>query len=412
MTDAAAKARAAAEAAARESYGRLLAFVGSRARDIAAAEDALGEAFAAALEHWGRVGPPANPDAWLLTSARRRLIDASRRAGVRKAAEPDVKRAIEEAAALAAEEKFVDERLLLLFICAHPAIDEAARTPLMLQTVLGLDAARIASAFLVSPATMGQRLVRAKRKIAEARIPFAAPEAQALDSRAGAVLDAIYAAFGAGYGDAGGEDGGADLAREAIFLAGLAARLLATNAEAWGLVALMTFVEARRVARRTHDRYVPLDEQDTALWDKRAIAAAEETLAQAARLKSPGRFQIEAAIQSAHVSARLTGADTRAAVVRLYDRLLAIAPSTGAEIARAGALLKAGRAQEALTALGALDPDRIARHQPYWATRAYALAACGAHQEALPAFDRAIGLSSDAAARAFLAKAKASISAS
>ncbi len=408
----AAAARAAAEAAARDSYGRLIAYLSARTRNIAAAEDALGDAFAAALDHWSREGPPANPDAWLLTAARRKLIDAGRRASVRKALEPDIIRAVEEAADLAAGEIVVDERLNLLLICAHPAIDEGVRTPLMLQTVLGLDAARIASAFLVSPATMGQRLVRAKRKIAEARIPFAAPDPADLAPRADAVLDAIYAAFGAGYDDAAGEDGGADLSREAIFLASLAARLFATNAEAWGLVSLMTFVEARRAARRANGRYVPLDDQLTALWDAKAIAAAEEMLAQAARLKSPGRFQIEAAIQSAHVSARLTGADTRAAVVRLYDRLLAIAPSTGAEIARVGALLKAGRPADALAALNSLDRERLASHQPYWATRAHVLAACGDKEAASAAFDRAIGLSSDPAARAFLAKAKASISAS
>jgi RNA polymerase sigma-70 factor (ECF subfamily) len=403
-------ARAAADAAARESYGRLLAFLAARTRDIAAAEDALGEAFAAALEHWGRDGPPSNPDAWLLTAARRKLIDASRRAGVRKSAEPEIARAIDEAAA--GEEKIVDERLTLLLICAHPAIEETVRTPLMLQTVLGLDAARIASAFLVSPATMSQRLVRAKRKIAEARIPFVLPDAHELAPRAEAVLDAIYAAFGAGYDDAAGADGGADLTREAIFLAGLAARLFATNAEAWGLLSLMHFIEARRGARRIDGRYVPLDAQNAALWDARAIAAAEETLAQAARLKSPGRFQIEAAIQSAHVTARLTGADTAPAVVRLYDRLLALAPSTGAEIARAGALLKAKRADDALAALNALDHARLSSHQPYWATRAHVLAACGRTDDARSAFDRAIGLSTDAAARAFLAAAKASISAS
>lgn len=399
-------ARAAAEAAARESYGRLIAYLAARTHDIAAAEDALSEAFAAALDHWAREGPPANPDAWLLTAARRKLIDAGRRASVRKASEPDIVRALEEAADLSAGETVVDERLNLLLICAHPAIDEGVRTPLMLQTVLGLDAARIASAFLVSPATMSQRLVRAKRKIAEARIPFVRPDAHELAPRADAVLDAVYAAFGAGYDDAAGADGGADLTREAIFLAGLAARLFATNAEAWGLLSLMNFIEARRAARRLDGRYVPLDEQETALWDAKAIAAAEETLAQAARLKAPGRFQIEAAIQSAHVSARLTGADTRAAIVRLYGRLLALAPSTGAEIARAGALLKAGRAAEALNALNAIDQNRIASHQPYWATRAHTLAACGSADEAGAAFDRAIGLSSDPAARDFLAAAK------
>ncbi|MDZ7627671.1 MAG: DUF6596 domain-containing protein [Parvularculaceae bacterium] len=405
-------ARASAEAAARDSYGRLVAYLAARTRNIAAAEDALCDAFAAALDHWARKGPPANPDAWLLTAARRKLIDAARRTDVARAAAPEIVRAIEEAVDLAAREYIVDERLKLLLICAHPAIEEGVRTPLMMQTVLGLDAARIASAFLVSPAAMGQRLVRAKHKIAEARIPFVMPDTDELGARADAVLDAIYAAFNAGYDDAVGEDGGVCLSREAIYLASLAAQLFATNAEAWGLLSLMTFIEARRPARRVGGRYTPLDEQDTGRWDARAIAAAAETLAQAARLKSPGRYQLEAAIQSAHVSARLTGSDTGGAIVRLYDRLLAIAPSTGGEIARAGALLKAGRAHDALAALNAIDQDRIASHQPYWATRAHALAVCGPDVEAHAAFDRAIGLSSDRAARDFLANAKAAISAS
>lgn len=407
MSEAAEVARAAAEATARESYGRLLAFLAARTRDIAAAEDALADAFAAALHHWSRDGAPANPDAWLLTAARRKLIDGGRRMAVRKAAEPEIARAIEEAAALAEEATVIDQRLSLLFICAHPAIDEAARTPLMLQTVMGLDAARIASSFLVSPTAMGQRLVRAKRKIAEARIPFIEPDAHEFGPRADAVLDAIYAAFGAGYDDADSGDGGRDLSREAIFLGELAARLLATNAEAFGLVALMRFVEARRKARRADGRYVPLDMQDMAQWDRAMIAAAEATLAQAASFNATGRYQLEAAIQSAHVSGRIAGADMRDTVLRLYDRLLAVAPSIGAGVARAGALLKANRAADALAALDALDETRLATHQPYWATRAHVLAASGRVDEARAAFDRAIGLSSDAAARDFLAAAKA-----
>lgn len=406
MNDDGRKARAAAETAARASYGRLVAFLSARTRDIAAAEDALSGAFAAALDHWTRNGPPANPDAWLLTAARRNLIDAARRAGVRRAAEPGLAMAIEEAAALAGEKRFVDERLKLFLICAHPAIDESVRTPLMLQTVLGLDAARIASAFLVSPATMGQRLVRAKRKIAEARIPFAEPEPHEMQQRADAVLDAIYAAFGAGYDDTDGGDGGKDLSREAIFLGELAARLFATNAEAYGLVALMMFIEARRNARRADGRYVPLDAQDATLWDRAMAASAEAALAHAASFDAPGRFQFEAAIQSAHVNGRLAGADMRATVVRLYDRLLAVAPSIGAAVARAGALLKAERAADALAALDALDTDRLAAHQPFWATRAHALTALGRAGEAKVAFDLAIGLTSDAATKAFLREAK------
>ena len=393
----------------RHSYGRLIAFLSARTRDIAAAEDALSDACAAALDHWRRDGPPANPEAWLLTAARRKLVDASRRAQTRKAAEPDIARAIEDAYTLAGEHRLVDERLKLMLICAHPAIDGAVRTPLMLQTVLGLDAARIASAFLVSPATMGQRLVRAKRKIAEARIAFAEPQSIEMASRAEAVLDAIYAAFGAGYDDAGDEAASADLKREAIFLGDIAARLFTANAEAYGLLALMTFIEARRAARRASGRYVPLHDQDTALWDADMIAAAEDALARAATFASVGRYQLEAAIQSAHVSARLSGADTSGAIVRLYDRLMSVAPSMGAAIARAAAMLTAGRASDALDALSALDEERLAAHQPYWATRAHALAAVGMNADARLAFDRAIGLTSDGATRRFLMDAKSGV---
>lgn len=400
-------ARAIAEETARASYGRLIAFLAVRTRDIAAAEDALGDAFAAALTHWPASGVPKSPEAWLLTSARRKLVDQSRRAQTVRDAQPDILSALDEAAAMTRREIFEDERLRLLFVCTHPAIDESIRTPLMLQTVLGLDAARIASAFLVAPSTMSQRLVRAKRKIARAGLSFAAPDEADLGARAGSVLDAIYAAFGAGYDAAEGDHD--DLSAEALFLARLAAALLPSEPEAQGLLALTAYAEARRRARRLDGVYVPLDEQETALWSAELIDEADAALARAAGLQRPGRFQIEAAIQSAHISARLRGEDTRAAIVRLYDRLIALAPSVGAEIGRAAALLKAGRAEEARLALDCIDPERIAAHQPYWATRAAVLAALGA-EEADAAITRAIGLSSDAAIRAFLQRRRSAVS--
>lgn len=399
-------ARRTAEETARASYGRLLAYLAARTRDIAAAEDALAEAFAAALSHWPLTGAPASPEAWLLTAARRKLIDNARRAATRRDAEPDIVRAIDEAEAMSREDRFVDDRLKLLFICAHPAIDFGVRTPLMLQTVLGLDAARIASAFLVSPATMSQRLVRAKRKIAEARISFETPDADDLAPRAEAVLGAIYAAFGAGYDVGDGAEGGGDLADEAMFLARLVNDLLPDDSEALGLLALMSYVEARRDARRAGGAYVPIDDQDTSLWNARLIEAGDDALGKAARLRAPGRYQIEAAIQSAHISGRLSGEDTRAATVRLYDRLVRIAPSIGAEIARAAALLRADEPCAALAALDSIDAARITDHQPYWATRAHALAALRRCAAAAEAFDRAIGLSSETATRAFLQQQK------
>lgn len=400
-------ARAIAEETARSSYGRLIAFLAARTRNIAAAEDALADAFAAALESWPRTGPPASPEAWLLTAARRRLIDAGRRDRTREAAAPTIALAFEEAEAMTQEDRFVDERLKLLFICAHPAIDPSIRTPLMLQTVLGLTADRIASAFLVAPAAMGQRLVRAKTKIAAARIPFDPPPPEDLPARAEAVLDAIYAAFAAGVDASPGFSGDdASLAGEARYLAGLTARLLPEIAEAHGLNALVLHVAARRRARRDGDRYVPLADQDISLWDRSMIDAAETALERAARLGATGRFQIEAAIQSAHVAERLGGVSAQEAILRFYDRLVAIAPSIGAEIGRAAALLRAGRPEAAIAALDAIDAARIIAHQPYWATRAHALAALG-DPGAEAAFERAIGLAADPAVRRFLAAARA-----
>lgn len=397
------EARDIAEKTARASYGRLLASLAARSRDIAAAEDALAEAFAAALEHWPVSGAPDSPEAWLLTAARRRMIDAERRTRTRRAAEPDLLVVMEEIDAEIRNETFADDRLKLLFVCAHPAIDPAIRTPLMLQTVLGLDAARIGSAFLVSPATMGQRLVRAKRKIIAAGIPFETPDEADIPERCGAVLDSIYVAFGAGYDSAEGADPrAAGLAEEAIYLGALVARLAPSLAEAHGLLALMQFAHSRRTARRAGGVYVPLRDQDTGLWDLPAIAAAEVSLGRAFALGDHGRFQIEAAIQSAHTASKLTGVDARSAILTLYRRLLDFAPSSGALVGYAAALAEAGETAAALQTLDNVDAARAERYQPYWATRAHALSMAGDAAGADAAFARAIALSEDPSVRNYL----------
>jgi predicted RNA polymerase sigma factor len=245
-------ARRAVEQAARDSHGRLVAFLAARSHDVAAAEDALADAFEAALETWPQSGVPQKPEAWLLTVARRRLIDNTRHVRVHTDAAPTLRAAAEEAQELAAGIVFPDERLKLMFICAHPAIAAAACTPLMLQTVLGLDAARIASAFLVRPTAMGQRLARAKAKIRDARIRFELPEAQELPARLDSVLEAIYAAYGSGWDDVAGADPRRKgLAVEATDLGRLLLRLMPTEPEAQGLLALMLYCEARRGARRS-----------------------------------------------------------------------------------------------------------------------------------------------------------------
>ncbi|TJX59432.1 MAG: RNA polymerase subunit sigma-70, partial [Mesorhizobium sp.] len=212
-------ARAAAEAAARQSYGKLVAWLAARTRDVAAAEDALADAFAAALERWPRSGVPEKPEAWLLAVARRRRVDAVRRRLTSEAGRDHLKLIAEEAEARMTEEDLPDERLRLMFACAHPAIEPGVRAPLILQTILGFDAATIASAFLLSPATMGQRLVRAKSRIRETGIPFRVPERAELGERLDAVLEAIYAAFAEGWSDpAGTETRRRNLATEGIWL--------------------------------------------------------------------------------------------------------------------------------------------------------------------------------------------------
>src|SRR5271155_4124491 len=246
-----AQARGTAEAVARRSYGKLVAFLSARTRDVAAAEDALSEAFASALAGWPRKGCPANPEAWLLTVARRKLIDMARRQHSSDLLDEDLEQIATVVGTTPVDWEIPDRRLGLMFACAHPAIDAGIRAPLILQVILGLDAAMIASAFLMSPAGMGKRLVRAKDKIKQAGIPFLIPEREELPVRLDTVLDAIYAAFTEGWTDPGGTDVvRRDLTEEVFFLARLVTELLPQEPEALGLLALMLHAEARRRARR------------------------------------------------------------------------------------------------------------------------------------------------------------------
>src|ERR1700761_7543874 len=335
------EARRAAEDAARRSYGKLVACLAAQTRALAEAEDALAEAFAAALGAWPLGGVPASPEAWLLTAARRRFLDAARRGRTRKEAVPRLNAMIEELTAeQAAERPIPDERLRLIFACAHPAVDAAARAPLILQTVLGLDAAAIASAFLVSPAAMSQRLVRAKTKIRDAGVPFAEPDLEGAPERLQAVLEAVYAVFTQGWSDpAGADPRSRGLVEEALFLGRLLAGLLPAEPEPKGLVALMLYAHARRRARRDGEgRFVALDAQDAALWEGALIDEAEALMMSALPFGRVGRFQIEAAIQSAHVHRRMGVPTDWRAVVALYDSLLALTGSVVAALNRALAL--------------------------------------------------------------------------
>jgi len=391
------------ERVARESYGRLVAYLSSHTRDVASAEDALSNALLAALTAWPRDGLPQNPEAWLLTAARRSFIDLMRHQQMAEASEPTLQLLREEREVTLPAE-FPDDRLKLLFVCAHPAIDPAMHTPLMLQTVLGLDAARIAHAFLVSPTTMGQRLVRAKTKIRDGGIQFEIPQERELPQRLDAVLEAIYAAFGIGWDDMAGVDQrGRDLAEEAIWLARVLLQLMPQEAEVHGLLALMLHCEARRAARRGPDgRYVPLSEQDCQNWSLPLIEEAERHLDEASSRGRTGRFQLEAAIQSVHAERARSGGIQWNAIMMFYEQLIRISPTLGTRTGYAAAVAEAKGAEEGLAALDGIDADAISAYQPYWAVRGHLLQRLGKTPEALDAFDRAIGLAEDPAVRQFL----------
>jgi RNA polymerase sigma-70 factor (ECF subfamily) len=397
---------------ARRSYGKLVALLAARTRDVAAAEDALSEAFAAALVDWPATGVPRTPEAWLLSVARRKWIDTTRRRRSAEQAEGHLRLLAEEIEAAAAAAQLPDERLPLMFACAHPAIDSAVRAPLMLQTLLGFDAAAIGSAFLVSPASMGQRLVRAKRKIREAGIPLQVPERQDLAPRLDAVLEAIYAVYAEGWSDPAGTDARRrNLAEEGIWLGRLVVSLLPDQPEALGLLSLMLHAQARRDARRDPEGdYVPLAEQDPAAWDHAMIDEAEALLARASALPGTGRYQLEAAVQSAHVVRRRTGRPDWEAIERIYDALLALTGSPVVAINRAIALAETRGPAAGLAALEALAREpRLAEYQPWWAARAGLLARTGEVAAADAAYQRAIGLERDPAVRRFLERRRASL---
>lgn len=403
MTPAASLPQAAVERVARASYGKLVAYLSVRTRDVARAEDALAQAFLEALGRWPKSGVPQSPEAWLLTVARRQLIDQDRRALT-------AERGGETLLLLAREmqdqpREIPDERLSLMFACAHPAIDVRMRAPLILQTVLGFDAASIAQAFLVAPAAMSQRLVRAKTKIRDAGIPFRVPDRDELPDRLEAVLAAIYAAFSAGWADPLSADAQRKgLADEAIWLARLIVELLPDAPEALGLLALLHHIDARRLARRDESgRFIPLMEQDPLRWRSDMIEEADALLSKASVLRSIGRYQLEAAIQSAHAIRRRTGRSDWAALGQLYDRLYDLTRSPVVALNRAVVIAELQGAKAGLAALDAIAEDkRLADYQPYWAARADLLARFSDRAAANDAYLRAIGLESDPAVRNFL----------
>lgn len=403
----------AVEAAVRRSSRRLVALLAVRTRDLASAEDALAGAVLKALHTWRDDTIPEVPEAWLLTVARRDILDAHRHQQVHSEAEATLLAIADDVSTQAAgEAQFADERIKLMFVCAHPAIDESARTPLMLQTVLGLEAKQIAAVFLTSPAAMAQRLVRAKAKILASAIEFEIPPARDLPQRLPAVLDAIYAAYSSAWDALPTEQAGPTLEVQGLELAALLSHSLPEQAEAAGLLALLLYIHARSPARWAAgaSRFVPLHEQDLSLWDAQLLAEADRALQRAASHNVLGRYQLEAAIQQTHIHLRLQGRTASPELLALYEGLLSIAPSIGATLAYWAALAEQHGAEAAHVRLEQAQLEqRLRNHQPYWALKAALLSRLHRPAEARQAYGRAIGLSADARVRAHLQSLCASL---
>jgi predicted RNA polymerase sigma factor len=394
----------AAGLAARDSYGRLLALLSASTSDIASAEDALADAFERALRTWPARGVPGNPDAWLLTVARNRLRDLWKSAHAQRTLPlGDELEAVVHHDHVDAE-AIPDRRLELMLVCAHPAIKRAAHTPLMLNTVLGFTAAHVGRAFAVPAPTMATRLVRAKKRIKAAGIPFRVPGRSELPARMAAVLEAVYGAYVIDWATTGPE--ARQLPSEALHLAEVLTNLVPGDPEAHGLAALVQLSASRAPARLEADgRFVPLPDQDPSLWDSRLIDRAHEHLRAAHALGQLGRFQLEAAIQAVHCARRQSGQTDWPTLLTLHRSLQTIAPSLGSGVALAAATAEVEGPAAGLAALDALvqDAGQPARcFQPARATRAHLLDRLGRSEEAVAAYDSAVDLTHDAAERQYL----------
>ncbi|MGD1885320.1 MAG: RNA polymerase sigma factor [Paracoccaceae bacterium] len=395
-------AQARAEDVARAAYGKLIAMLASRSGDIIAAEDALADSFVAALKTWPERGIPDKPEAWLLTVAKNRRTDQARKDA--RLVITDEANDMADTQAIEPEEAQLDERLKLMFVCAHPAIDETIRTPLMLQTVLGLEAEQIAKAFLIKPATMAQRLVRAKKKIKSAGIPFVVPEPEAYPERMSAVLEAVYGAYAVDW-----LEGDGDLSHEAFFLSNILAELDPENPEALGLTALIGLIESRRDARIHNGVLVPVPEQDVDLWDRPLIDRSASILTQASLKGRPGRFQLEAAIQSVHAARSVTGKTDWRALSQLYHGLMQAHPSIGGAVSRAAVVSEDAGPAEGLKMLDLIAFDGLDSYQPFHAVRAHCLSELGRVAEAAEAYNTALMLCTDEPSQRWLEKKTADL---
>ena len=393
----------------RDEWAAVLATLIRHVGDFQLAEDAVQDAFASAVVAWRRDGVPANPGAWITVAARRRAIDRLRR----DRSLADRAERLAELARLDAQEEpsmsessaIRDDRLRLIFTCCHPALDPPARVALTLRALGGLTTGEIARAFLVSEPTMGKRIVRAKRKIADAHIPYRVPSDEELPDRLRGVLRVVYLIFNEGYAASEGDRlVRGELCSKAIRLGLMLCELMPDDAEVWGLLSLMLLHDARRAARVDPEgRYVALEEQDRSLWDEGRIVEGLRALERALRLRRPGQYQLQAAITALHIQASDDDATDWSQIAELYGALAKLSPSPVVEVNRAAAVGFAAGPEAGLELLEPLlgDPS-LERYQPLHAAHAELLTRAGHLAAAANAYERAIALSANAVERAEL----------